>query len=165
MPFMYNYESGKYLGEAEVKVFDAVGNELSEDQLTEQYFLNNCDEALYKSLAEFGELFVNRYVDFGALTGYSLMGMTQIMEPDTELWERITSSWGIMYYANTQYCNIHNLKINFCSELADNLYLIDVSYDTETKGVGTPVWDDNFTRVVARVNVNGIMKAVAMYNY
>lgn len=169
-PYMYSFESGKYIGEAEVKYIDHNGNEVSKDQLTEQYFLNNCDKQLHDRLAQFGELFINRYVDFGAVNGGYFFGnyglLKEVMQPDSEIWKRITDSWGIIFYGNTEYCKIHNLKVNICSQLADNLYLVDVSYDTETKApYEDPVWDDNFARVVAVENEEGNLVTVSMYNY
>ena len=169
-PYMYSFESGKYIGEAEVKYIDHNGNEVAEDQLTEQYFLNNCDKQLNDRLAQFGELFINRYVDFGAVNGGYFFGnyalLKEVMQPDSEIWQRITDSWGIIFYGNTEYCKIHNLKVNICSQLADNLYLVDVSYDTETKApYEDPVWDDNFARVVAVENEEGNLVTVSMYNY
>ena len=169
VPYMHKFESGMYIGDAEVKYYDHNGKEVNSDQLNEQFFLNNCDKALHDRLAEFGELFINRYVDFGAVNGGYFFGnyglLKELMQPDSEIWNRITESWGIIFYGNTEYCKILDLDVNICSKLADNLYLIDVSYDTETKAWADPVWDDNFARIVAVENEEGDLVTVSMYNY
>ena len=169
IPQMHKFQSGNFLENVSVSIKDFRGNEIGEEQLTEQYFLNNCDEELQARLSAFGEDFINRYVDFLAINGgnfyKNFISLDNIMLYDSELYNRIHSSWGGIFYTNTVYCKIHSLDVNFCAQLAENLYLVDVKYHTETKGLADPVWEDNFARVVAVEDENGQLVATQMYNY
>lgn len=169
MPMLHLFESGSYLGDVDVKILDAGGNELSEEQLTEQYFLNNCDEELQKKLVAFGEEFVKRYIDYGAVNGgtflYNFLQFKDIMLTGGELYNRVNTNWGAVLYSSTEYCNILDLKVNFCCRLDDNLFLVDVSYTTETKGTADPVVGDNRVRIVGLEDVDGQLVASQMYYY
>ena len=169
IPYMYDFVSGNFLGDAEIVIKDPTGKVLSEDQLTEQYFLNNCDANMEARLDEFGREFVQRYVDYGAVNGgsllYNLVRLRDILDHECELYHRINTNWGSVLYSNTEYCKILSMDVNFCCEAAENLYVVDVSYTTETKGLADPVVSDNFTRVVASENAEGKLLVVDMFNY
>lgn len=169
LPYMHNFDSGSYIGDVDVVIKDDKGNVLSEDQLTEQYFLNNCDDELKARLEEFGKGFAYSYVNYGSNNGgavYANFGkLHEIMDHNSEVYERVMSVWGGIFYTYTEYCNILSLDVNICSELADNLYLIDVSYTTETKGYADPVITDNYARIVAYETDYGQLLATNMYNY
>ena len=168
---MHKFESGLYIDGAELKFLDAKGNEITEEQFTEQYFLNNCDEALEERLKTFGLDFMDRYVKYGSVYGghdnffVNFYNLKLVMLREGELYKRLDTEWGVLFYSSTVYCNILDSNVNICSQLADNLYLIDISYTTETKGFADAVVSDNFIRVVAVEDEFGNLMATNLYNY
>ena len=171
IPQIHKFESGLYIDGAAVKLIDARGNEISEEQLTEQYFLNNCDEALDERLETYALDFLDRYVKYGSVYGgrdnffVNFYNLKLVMLREGELYKRLDTEWGVLLYSSTVYCNILDSNVNIRSQLGENLYLMDISYTTETKGFADAVVSDNFIRVVAVEDEFGNLMATNLYNY
>ena len=56
-------------------------------------------------------------------------------------------------------------KTQIKPENGEEYYLVDVSYDTETKASADAVFDDNYVRLIAIEDKLGRLLAVSMYNY
>ena len=169
LPTMYLYRSGKYLGEVKKAKLDAEGNELSEEQLNEQYYLNNCDEELNERLTTFAEDFVDDYVDFRAVADNyfygNYMSLKELIEPKSLLWEAVEESVKTDDFIPALYGKVSDFKVNICSQLAENLYMIDLNYTSEIKHNEDPVVEKCSVRLIVRENAKGKLVAVSMDKY
>ncbi len=169
MPYLAQYSSGLYLGEAEVKIYNEQGALCDPEQLSEAFFLSNLSGEAKTEVEDFGRDFIQRYVDYGAINGgnfyYNFARLKHVMDPYGELYARVNSGWGGIFYTNTKYCEILSMEVNFSTQLQEDLYLVDLSYRTETQGLAEPVESDNNARVVVIRDEYGALLATAMFNY
>ena len=169
MPLLYDFVSGSWIGDAEIVIRDGQGTVLSEEQLCESYYLSNLSGEEKTLVEDFGTEFIHRYVDYGAVNGgnffYNFSRLKAVMDPYGELYARVNSGWGGIFYTSTKYCEILSLEVNFSTKLQEDLYLVDLSYETETQGLADPVRSDNNARVLVIRDDHGVLLSTAMYNY
>lgn len=167
LPMLVHYESGKYIGDAEVVIKDGKGNEVSQDKLNEAYYLDNCDPAKAEKISEFADEFVDRYVFFCANTNQNEYGnydyLAQIVKPESPLLDRMYNAFWSFGYTTVYSCDIVSRNINLISDLGD-CYLVDYSYATDTVSAGGSAREELNIRFTVSEN-DGTYLAEALSNY
>lgn len=167
IPTLVSYESGKFIGDAQVTIKDADGSEVAEENLNEAYYLNNCHEDTASRISDFADDFIDRYVFFCANTNKNeyanydyLLGL---VKPDSPLQDRMYNAFWAFGYTTVYSCDIVSRNINLISDLGD-YYLVDYSYTTETVSNGGSALEDSNVRFLISDN-DGTLLAEAIYNY
>ena len=152
LPHMVRYESGSWLGDAEVEVLNAAGEVQSEDQLRESVYLDNCPEHIRQMAEVFMPEFIDAYVVFTAnLYGASYNNFMQLRNyvlGESDLHIRMRQAIESFGYTTTHEAEVVSMQINALTELGDDRYLADVSYSTRITGSSDPVVTDEHIRVV-----------------
>lgn len=134
MPKYYQYTSGTNFGKVEFKLTDSAGNAVSEDEISEEKLLDNCNSEERAELQEFLTSFLRLYIDYTAY-GYRYETLKQqyvVLEGD--LHNRLRAAYGSFGYVTVKSCEILSEDFNFFSRLSDGRYLVDMTYTTETEG-------------------------------
>ncbi len=167
LPRLTKYESGKYIGEENLRVLDADGNEVNTDELSEADFLSNCSEETVADIKEFTDEFVRRYVTYAAnLNGSWFANYNNaryLTVPGSQLENRLQQAMGSFGYSTIYSCDILSNEINICAKF-DDVYIVDITYITETLARANPVQEENNIRL-AVVPYGETYLAEAMFNY
>ena len=166
LPHMVRYESGNWLGDAEVEVLNAAGVVQREDQLTESVYLDNCPEEIRELADAFMPVFIDAYVVFTAnLYGASYNNFMQLKTyvlNESDLHIRMRQAIESFGYTTTHEAEVVSMNINALTSLGDDRYLADVSYSTRITGSADPVVTDEHIRIVLYEH-KGYLLADALY--
>lgn len=169
LPTMVRYQVGPYLPGPELRVLDAAGNVVPEEEQTELRFLDNCTGADRERVHEFALRFLNALLpyagDLNHSAGYYWYDLYALIVHEGPLEERLLDYMRAGFgYNNTYSIDIVADSVVFCSDLGGGNYLIDLTYRTETVGLEGPVQEDNRTRLLIVQSEDGLLTA-AMFNY
>ena len=168
LPVLYRYDSGRYLGQTELRVLDAAGNPVSPEDRNELFYLDNCDDETQAALTEFAVDYIQRYVLFTANieqsyeSGYS--NLAWLVVPGSSLSIRLQRAVLDGWRSNAISCKLSGPEIRLISDLGDNGYLVDLSYETNTSTMYATVEDSYQVRLLV-TEYNGRLRAYAMYYY
>lgn len=169
LPTLRRFESGKYIGEAEVEFFDADGNRVAEENLNESYYLNNCTDEQEKLLKDFSDEVIRRYVLLCANIDHNEVGnymhMKEIIVPESQLHDRMRISFYALGYSSIRSCEIVSTDMNICCDLGNGKYFTDLSYAVETWGLADPVTTEQNIQLIISYDALNQLKAEAMFNY
>lgn len=167
LPTLVLYESGKFLGDADITVKDGSGNQVDTSELNETRFLSNCDEDTVARISQFADEFISRYVFFCANTNQNEYAnhdyLKELVKPDSPLTDRMYNAFWAFGYSTVYSCDIVSRNINLVSDLGGR-YLVDYSYTTETVASAGPVQEDSNVRFLVSDN-DGTLLAEAIFNY
>lgn len=168
LPYLQEYDSGSYLGEAEFKVKTPSGSLIDPAEADEALFLNNCPEADRQRVSVFSVELISKYVTFcadvGGNSGWNYSQLEPLVDHRGPFYSRIRKAFGSFGYSNTRSCEILDMTVNICSDLGEGRYFVDASYVTEILGNSSPVKVDNNVRIIL-TETNGVLLAQALYNY
>lgn len=166
LPYMTRLESGSYLGDAELKILDSNMNELSISELSETRFLSNCSAELEEQLSGFAREYINCYSAFAANVYYfeARNAYLALLNPESAIYERMSQSFMGFGFSGLISSALKDSSINLCSDLGNNLYLVDASFTLTVTALQGPVDVDNDLRLL--IIDDGEQYLVdAVYNY
>ena len=138
LPCMVTYRSGKTIGPVDVEILDASGNPVSESDLTEAFFSDNCSEAEKAAISEFVNDYVDRYVTYlsGAndMHTYNLYAVLALTVRDSDLYSRLYQALGGQGFSSSHGDFIRSITLNRCMKLGKNTFACDVTYLVDTYG-------------------------------
>ena len=168
LPTMVRYEGGPFLGDVKLRICDPGGRELSEEELTESVFLDNCPAAEREAVVAFVDEFLPLYVFYSADVNRSAIHYyTQVYAlsvPGSELRTRLSQALGSFGYSNTKALTIQSVDWNAVTDFGGGRYLADVSYTSDITGLHGQVSSTDHVRIVI-LFYDGRLLADALYHY
>lgn len=169
LPTMLHYQTPPFLGERELRILDAQGQERSQEELSETLFLDNASPEAREQTEAFVSKMVPAYVLYtadiqGRAKDYFNPLMTYVV-PDSQLHTRMLQALENAGWGKTQTLKVTDIRINFVTDLGDGRYLADVTYDSDltTAWGGKAQMTDNARIVI--FDRDGTLKADAVYHY
>lgn len=99
---------------------------------------DDCKGTLRKELEEFAGEYIRRYVAFSADVGFmstiNYHSIIELVVPDGELQNRLHQAFGSFGFVCAKESEVKELRTESCSEVGENRYVVEVSYDTDTRG-------------------------------
>ncbi len=169
LPTMVHYESPPFMGEMRLRVFDAKGNELDPETLNETLFLDSAAPELRERTETFLSKMIPAYVLFTAdIQGRAKDYFNPLMNyviSGSQLHNRMLLALENAGWGKTQTLKVTEIRLNSVTDLGQGRYLADVTYssDLTTAWGGSAQMTDN-ARVVI-FDLDGTMKADAIYAY
>lgn len=168
LPTMVRYESRPFLGVPVLRIFDEKGTELSQDELSQERFLDNCSQELQEKADAFIRELIPIYVRYSADINGSAMqyynALASLAVPDSQLRTRMDQALSGFGWSQTKGLEIVSIHLNRLTDLGEGRYLADVTYETNiTSRSGTTLVTDH-ARVVL-FDLDGEFKADAIYHY
>lgn len=168
LPVMVRYESGRYLGTAALEILDEKGAPVPPERQNELSYLDNCSPEEQAELESFAEDFVERYVNFtaniGMTWGDSYAWLRWLVMPGSALGARLQRAATDGWWSNTRSCTLQDLDIHLMSRLREDLYFIDLSYETRTVAFADPVVERYNVRLLVEPYGDRLV-ASALHNY
>ena len=169
LPYLNHFESGRYIGDADLRIFDPSGKEVSGDELSESVYLNNCSPDMEKQLKDFSDEVIRRYVQLCANIDGNEIGnyihIKEIIVPGSQLHDRMRISLYALGYSSVRSCDITSSTMKICSDLGNGKYFTDLNYVTEIVGLDGPVSTEQNIQFVISYDSLNQLKAEAMFNY
>lgn len=169
LPYRVSYSVAPIMGELEVVITDADGNEVTFDENTDwtPYF-HNCTEEEAKALDEFTEKYVNLYVTFtgsrrnSRYVNYNRLIAHVVKETDfaQRLWDAVEG----LEFGQTQSYEIVSITPNHQVRLAEGKYLCDFSYEVDITGYNGVVRDYTNAKIIV-VQTDSGLKVESMNVY
>lgn len=163
LPAMVRYETGLLFADRSLHVYDAEGREVPAERQNEDAYLDNCGGELRERMRAYAEEFVAHYVSFTSVKG-DYWPLNAMIVKGSPLATRIEQAVGEDWWSRTAYCNLLDCRVNRCVDLGEGRYLLDFSYDTETKAFDDPVTTTYNVRLVL-FDSGGTLLANNMFNY
>lgn len=139
LPHQVKYAYGPFLGEVEVSVLDAQGNEvdLTEETDFSPYF-QNCTPEESEELDAITERFIRRYVAFTGCANRASMdnyyNLMRCVVPDSDFTDRMVNALDGLQYAQSRGDYIASITTHHQVRLEEGRYVCDVSYELDTTG-------------------------------
>lgn len=167
-PYLKRYQVGPYLPGAELRVRDADGHEVAEEDRNEFYYLQNCSAKETTRLHEFALEYLDVYLPYaGDLERYGIMhwdALYRMIVHGGDLENRLVQARQGFGFGNTNAIEVVSDDLRLTSKLGSGYYVVDLGYRTETVGLHGPVEEDNQVRLLI-VEQDGELLVEAMYNY
>lgn len=169
MPTMLTYSSGVTLGEVEMQVFDGEDRELRPEELTEDYFTDNCTPEEKAEIEDFARVYIERYVTYlsGANQAHTpnLYAVVALTVRDSDLYSRLYQALGGMGFASSRGDYIQSITVNHTMRLGNDRYLLDATYLVDTYGQhGAETTTTNNAKILLLRTGDGL-RAFAQSNY
>lgn len=139
LPHQVTYSYGPVLGELDVSVQDAEGNEvdLTEDTDLTPYFLN-CTQEESDELDKMTERFIKRYITFAGSANRAsrenYYSLKSCVVPDSDFLDRMANALEGLQFAHSNGDTLASITTNHQVRLEEGRYVCDVSYEVDTWG-------------------------------
>lgn len=169
IPYRVCYTVKPVFGEMEVVITDPDGNEMTFDENTDwtPYF-HNCTMEEKEMLDAFASEYVERYTSFtGSVSGSRYVYYRRLMEyvmPDTDFADRLREAIEGLAFGQTQGNKVVSVTTHHQVRLAEDKYLLDVTYEVDTIGYKGAVRTTTNARIIAVRTEQGL-KAESMSVY
>lgn len=156
MPYLAEYEIGNYIGDPQIRFFDADGEEHERFVLTDgRDQIQRVTGASRTSLVGFAENFVPLYVNclsnVSKNAGTNYQRIRPYLVPNGDLDQRLKAAFEGQLFAQSNGTDISALEINDVYNLGNEYFIVDLSYTVDTysaKGMSSS--DTNLYLVVYR---------------
>ena len=168
LPTMVRYESVPFVGDPSLRICDPDGKELTADQLNEDFYLDRCPRKVRDRVEEFVPTFIDLYIlfssdiDNSAYYYYDQIKTMVVREPESQLLRRMRQAFEGFGYSATRAATLQSTTVNRVTDLGEDRYLVDVSYETEVTGQEGPVLVKDRVLLVL-IDFDGTLLADALY--
>ena len=166
LPTMVRYETPLFVGDPALRVQDAEGKELTEEELNEDAFLDRCSPEIREKAEEFVPKFIDLYVLYSAdikeSYQYYYFQLRPLVQPDSQLYVRLRMAFEGLGYTATKSVSLDQVEINRLTDLGQDRYLADVSYATTVTGSDGPIPMQDHVLLVL-IDNDGTLLADALY--
>ena len=169
LPTMVRYETPPFLGEAALRILNEKGETRSEEELTEELFLDRCPEEAREQIGAFLPEFVDLYIHFSAdinnsAKQYKTKHLPMVV-PDSPLFVRMDMADEGFGYSATRSVELISVEPDRIMDLGGGRYAVDLRYTEEILGsdreVG-PVQKEQHVMLVLMLSGDQL-KAEALY--
>ncbi len=145
MPYLAEYEIDNYIGDPEIRFYDADGNEQTRFTLTDgRDQMPRVSGRSYDTFVSFAEDFIPLYVNclsnVSKNAGTNYQRLRPYLVPDSELDQRIQAAFGGQAFAQSRGTQIRDIQIHDVYNLGMEYFIVDLSYTVDTysdKGLST----------------------------
>ena len=167
LPSLVTYHVGPCLGIPELLVKDRRGSTVTEEDMNEFAFLDNCTPEEISKLSGFAREYVATYVQFTANVHdsfyYYYNQLRQMTAPDSPLNDRMSQAIQSFGFTTTRSCEIVDDCVNLVMKLDASHFLVDYSYTTETVSPEGSARDTRNVRLVVGIGNNLLLVTTMTY--
>lgn len=167
LPYRVTYTVGRYLGELETTVTDALGNPI-DPNADPEIFLDNCTAQEKEELQGLGKSFIEAYIHFTSRTGGSLSRnldvLRKYMVPGGSLEKRMENSIDGLSWITDRNVKIQSLTVNRCISIGDGKYICDVTGIYDTRNIHGAAREQLNLKIIFTETRIGL-RAEAMHTY
>lgn len=169
LPAKVVYTVPAVLGEAEIKLTDETGREVTPEEDGQWLSaLDNCTDAEAENLSGILQNFLERYVAFAGSKGGSekanLSRLARYLVPEGELIRRLRSALAGLSYGQSWGNQLSGWETNLFSRIDDDHYFCDITYFLSVTGKKGTVDTEENLRIIL-TDVNGSLLVEAIDNY
>ncbi|MGI5977217.1 MAG: hypothetical protein ACOX68_05945 [Candidatus Limivicinus sp.] len=154
LPMLMTYNSGKWLGDAEIVITDSEGRSGSPEEMNPEGSADfeSCSDDVKQGIQAFINGFLPCYLNYsGDICGGGIShyyALEPYLCPSGILLARVNHYVGELGFGHAQYCNVISGDCNSIQSLGKGMYLADVTYTAETKGEAEPYTGENSFRLL-----------------
>lgn len=156
MPHLAAYEISNYIGDPQIRFFDADGEEQSRFTFTDgkDQMLRSSGK-VYEDIKDFTEIFVPLYVNCLSNVNHAPIINYQRIQPyivpDSEIDQRLKAAIAGQVFAQSQGTDLSDVRIHEVFNLENEYYIVDLSYSVDTYSThGVSTTDTNMKLAVYR---------------
>ena len=169
-PYLVTYFTGSLLNGAEITVKDGSGNTVPLENLTEDYYADNCTTQEKQDITEFTNNYVEAYVRLtsNADGNYQLnfYHLTQYVLNNSDLHNRLRELMKSVSFNMSHGDEITDITINHIMNCGKGNYMVDVTYTYNTTGQGkVKTTNENNERLMLRQSSTGAYQAQYLVTY
>lgn len=129
---------------------------------------DNCKGAERKELVSFAEDYIRRFVAFSAdvnfMSTINYHNIRDMIVPDGALQKRLYQAFGSFGFVCAKECEVTEFRTESCSKTGENEYVVEISYDTDTRGRSEHVIENRNMRIsVIRTDDALLAEAMSFY--
>ncbi|MDO5445586.1 MAG: phosphodiester glycosidase family protein [Eubacteriales bacterium] len=129
---------------------------------------DNCKGTERKELVSFAEEYIRRFVAFSAdvnfMSTINYHSIRDLVVPDGELQARLYQAFGSFGFVCAKESEVVEFRTESCSKTGDNRYVVEISYDTDTRGRSDHVIETRNMRIsVVRTDDKLLAEAMTFY--
>ena len=154
LPTLVRYTLDDYIGELEIDVKDAEGNEAQLRDDPAAYTLSDrCTEDVRTRMDDYTRRFLPLYIAFMSNTNHNAYAnyarVKPYLLPDSDLQSRFYNAIVGQTWSHSQGDVLHDVVVNGVFEIGEGKYLVDVDYKVDTTGSGITTENDAGMLIVA----------------
>ena len=169
LPTMVRYETPPFLVDAAVRVLNEKGEEVSAEQMTEEFFLDRCPEETREQIEGFLPEFMSLYIQFSAdindSAPYYYNQLSPMVVPGSVLSVRMKQADEGFGYSGTRHVELISVETDQVMSMGGGRYAVDLRYTEEITGSDREVGPVQKERHILLVLVlaDGQPQAEALY--